>query len=335
MRELVKVLAIESLEDAENSDSLSICKFTDSGWQVVVKKGEFEIGQCVLFIEIDSVLPKERPEFEFLTKGTKDYRLRTIKLRGNLSQGLAIDIPIDILNILDFGTDEASVNLAELLGIKLYEPIVNMNSGTTKGGFPSYIIPRTDQERIQNVKCIIPELINKQFWKTTKMDGKSATFLWIDDEFNCCSHNCNVNRDENNEFWYIAKKYRLEEILPKHLAIQGELCGGKIQKNNMGCNDYTLFVFDIFNTETHKYVDFDVTIEICRLMELPIVPHELITFDENTTLESILESANEVKYSNGAQAEGIVYRTKKEDWHRKLGRFSFKVISNNYLLKEQ
>jgi RNA ligase (TIGR02306 family) len=325
-RELVKVLAIESLENADNSDSLAICKLKDSGWQCVVRREEFEVGEQVIYIEIDSVLPMDSELFTFLTKGEKNYRLRTIKLRSNLSQGLVIKIPD--------GMKEEEIN-AETLGIVKYEPEMKFSTGQTAGLFPSYILQKTDQERIQNVKCILSELSLRHFYKTLKMDGTSSTFLYINDEFTCCSHNFRVTRDDSSVYWKIANKYDLENKLKNtQYAIQGEICGPNIQKNTAGLDSLELFVFDVYDTISNKYLHFGDAIRVCESLDLKVVENELLQFDEEVTIDYLLEIANNSKYRNGHNAEGLVYRTFLEEWHRKLGRFSFKVISNNYLLKE-
>ena len=81
-RKLAHIEQIVSLEPIENSDFLE--KATVLGWHVVVKKDEFKVGDKVIYIEVDSVLP-EKEEFEFMTK--YKYRVKTIKLRSVYSSG--------------------------------------------------------------------------------------------------------------------------------------------------------------------------------------------------------------------------------------------------------
>lgn len=328
-RQLACIATIKSLTDAANSDNLSICCMEDKGWQVFVRKDEFKVGNNVIYIEIDSMLPASNPTFDFLTKGEKDYKLKTIRLRGNLSQGLIIPIPKDI----KINSDD----IAGSLGIYKYEPPVKFTGGKrgeTLRVFPCHIVPKTDQERIQNAMFLLPLLANKPVWLTTKMDGMSSTFLWLNDEFTCCSHNYAVKNDPPSQFTEVAKKYDLANKLPKNLVLQGEVCGPNVQKNRMGDRELSLYVFDIYDVDQHKYLDFADVDSICNNLGIPIVPFEHIVMPDVVTFDYLMHLATNKTYFNGKPAEGLVIRSEREEWLFNLGRFSFKVISNEYLLKE-
>lgn len=96
MRRLATVQQISELRPIEGADAIEVARI--NGWDVVVKKGDFKTDEMVVFCEVDSFLPIQ-PEYEFLRKssykkmsdGTEGFRLRTIRLRGQLSQGLLIN----------------------------------------------------------------------------------------------------------------------------------------------------------------------------------------------------------------------------------------------------
>lgn len=88
-RSLAHVEIITALSSIEGADFLELAQVL--GWQCVVKKGEFQVGDKIIFCEIDSVLP-ELPEYEFLRK--YNFRIKTQKLRGVISQGLVLPINI-------------------------------------------------------------------------------------------------------------------------------------------------------------------------------------------------------------------------------------------------
>ena len=126
-RTLASIETISELNPISGADKIEVARI--KGWNVVVKKGQFEVGDKVVYCEVDSVLP-ERPEFEFLKD--KHYRIRTVKLRGQVSQGICF--PLDVLNNgdwnLNYSMDSAPFSFDELengfdvtnvLGITKYE----------------------------------------------------------------------------------------------------------------------------------------------------------------------------------------------------------------------
>ena len=87
-RKLVSIQKISNIEPIEGADKIE--RLTILGWHVVASKTEgHKIGDLVAYIEIDTQLP-EIPMFEFLKE--RKYRVRTIKLRGQISQGLVIPL---------------------------------------------------------------------------------------------------------------------------------------------------------------------------------------------------------------------------------------------------
>lgn len=158
MRKLASVKKVTSLSPIYGAD-LIVVATVDSGWNCVVKKDEFKVGDLGVYFEIDSFLP-EIPEFEFLRKGSvrkmgdkTGFRLKTVKLRGVVSQGLLL--PFSAVQTLLDGKEDVDLSLGsdltKVLGIEKYESeIPAMLSGEFVGDFP-YFIPKTDEERIQNL----------------------------------------------------------------------------------------------------------------------------------------------------------------------------------------
>ena len=139
MRKLASIQRIKALEPIPDADSIE--KATVLGWQLVVKKGEFQVGDLCVYCEVDCLLP-DRPEFEFLKN--RGSRIRTIRLRGQVSQGICFP-----LSILPAGTPiEEDLEVTELLDIVKFEPpIPACLAGIQKGEFPSFI-PKTDETRV-------------------------------------------------------------------------------------------------------------------------------------------------------------------------------------------
>jgi RNA ligase (TIGR02306 family) len=163
-----KVLDIQPIPGAEAIECLTIL-----GWKVVAKKGEFKIGDLVVYCEVDSILPEE-DEFKFLEK--VHYRIKTIKLRGQVSQGIAF--PLSILDgraELPHDPHAEGDDVTELLEVTKYEPYVPAQlAGLAKGSFPEFL-HKTDETRIQAVPGVLYRHQNKKFYVTEKIDGSSMT----------------------------------------------------------------------------------------------------------------------------------------------------------------
>ena len=203
MRKLASIQQIRDIQPIPNADAIEVVII--NGWQVVAKKGEFKIGELCVYFEIDSFLPI-KPEFEFLRKscykkmadGSKGFRLKTIKLRGQISQGLAL--PFDLFINTKAAFVEIGQDVTELLQVKKYEmPIPPALQGFAKGNFPSFI-RKTDQERVQNIWYKLNEKYNHiNFEVTLKLDGTSATYYYRDGEIGVCSRNLNLKIESEED----------------------------------------------------------------------------------------------------------------------------------------
>jgi len=304
----------------------------------VVKKGEFKVGDLAVYLEIDSWVPtdlapfltkgKEPREFE----GIKGERLRTVKLRGQLSQGLLLPLEPTCANIESELFEGLDVSLP--LNIQKWERPMNAQlAGQAKGNFPT-AIPKTDQERVQNLKSEIDQAVTDelQFEVTEKLEGSSMTVYLIEGVFGVCSRNLDLKETEDNTFWQVARLNGIEEKLRSldmdNVAIQGELIGPGIQGNIYKLSKPEFWVFDIYNIKMGEYVT-PVSrrryVEQLGLLHVPVIAHQTIvpcgTVDELLTWA---EGASAITTSQ--EREGIVF--KQVD-----GGMTFKVISNRYLLK--
>lgn len=315
MRKLASIRLISALEPIEGADAIELAKV--DGWQCVVKKGEFIAGQHCIYFEIDSVLPNELWA-EFLGS---NKRIKTKKLRGALSQGLALPLP----GIYD-GSYAIGEDITSRLGVTKYEPAQDSSlGGDAAGSFPSHLLPKTDEERVQNCNKELNLLQGKAYTTTVKLDGTSFTAFKLDGELNVCSRTINLRESEGNAHWQMARKYRLAETLPEGFAIQGELCGPKIQGNLLSLPSNELFVFNVIKLEGQKRLSYECMLEFCHPLNLQCVPLEESGESFNYTANELLAKADG-KYASGRVREGIVIRS--ADYST-----SFKAISNKYLLK--
>ncbi len=332
MRKLATIVKIEELQPIQGADKIETARVR--GWWVVVKKGDFKIGDTAVYFEIDSLLP-DKPEYEFLKRGSAlksstldgavvtGIRLKTIRLRGALSQGLLLPVPKELKEVY-VGQD-----VSEELGVFKYEaPIPAQLSGIAKGSFPGFI-PKTDEERIQNMA----EVING-YYVTEKLDGSSVTFYKKDGVFGACSRNLELVEGDSTQ-WKIARELNIVEKLPEGFAIQGELVGEGIQKNPLNITGHKVFFYNVFHIDAVRYLGHEQFVEFITGLGLETVPILETNFALPRTVDEVL------KYAEGksalcptAEREGVVVRPMIEKQHRN-GRFSFKAISNNYLLNEE
>lgn len=339
-RKLATIQKITDLTPIAGADAILCAKVL--GWECVVKKEEFKVGDLCVYFEIDSILPVEDWNAH-LRKGSdshKPLRVRTIRLRGQLSQGLAL--PIHILRT-SFAEYLIGDDVTEVIGVQKYEPYIPAElSGKVKGTRPSWI-PKTDEPRLQSDPEALGELLalDVDVVGTMKMDGTSITCFIKDNVFGVTSRNMELIETEDNAFWKTVREAKVEEKMRDHLtaggnyAIQGELSGMGIQGNRMGLPELNIFWFNLFNIDTAKYLSAKELFEFCQVSQLTHVPiHFMGKLPTNTTLIDLLKMSNELTYSNGLPAEGIVWRPIHETHSDILkGRMSFKVISNIFIEK--
>lgn len=343
MATIRKVSEINAIEDAEFVEVLVV-----DAWKVVSKKGEYSVGDLVIYCEIDSFIPNSIAPFltaqdrfpkEYL--GVKGERLKTKKIRGVVSQGLVL--PLDILPVKHEGNIEITAwkegdDVSEVLNIVKYEPPIPAQlSGQIKGNFPS-LAPKTDEERVQNLSKYWSDYTNANFtWEVTeKLEGSSCTF-YLDKEgnFEVCSRNLSLKEDDNNSFWKAAKIYDVKQkMLDNSLhgfAIQGELIGEGIQGNIYNIKGVDFYVYKVWDTIDSEYLTPDEQRTMCNILGLKYVP-VIVQYGSliNTNISEVLIGAEGKSLLNPKQErEGIVFKcNEKPDMH-------FKAISNKYLCKQK
>lgn len=339
-RKMATIRKIDNILPIEGADLIEAIKI--GGWTVVAQKSMgYKINDLVVYCEIDSFIPTEIAPF--LTqaghfpkeyKGVKGERLRTKKLKGVISQGLLL--PLSVLedeNISIDGFSEGE-DVSALAGVVKWESPAEFQSPDAKGLFPSFI-PKTDQERIQNLSK------DFQHWKeegtiwevTEKLDGSSMTVFYNGGQIGVCSRNLELKEYENNTFWKAAKSNGATSVLTnkgRNLALQGELVGPGIQGNKYNLTDHVYFVYDIFDIDKQSYFLPEERQSFCKdtfLNHVPVLNHVHFTKDSTETIEDVLKSA-EGKSVIGSkpEREGLVYKSyKTQD--------SFKAISNKWLCK--
>jgi len=334
MRKLATIRQISEVAPIVGGDMIERARV--DGWDVVIRRGELKPKDLCVFFEIDSFLPTTesflflerngRKKMIYEGKEVEGYRLRTCKLRGQISQGLALPLS----SFPNLSTTELGADVSEELGVIKYEaPIPACLSGEVKGAFPSWI-SKSDEERLQNILDILVTHKGKQFTVTEKVDGTSGTFYRYNGEFGVCGRNWELKESETNLYWRIAKKYDLVNKVPEGMAFQGEIIGEGVQKNKLKIKGQELRLFYVYLIPQAQYLSTGHMIEMGKIYGIESVPLvATITLDH--TVEQLLEMANRKSLINpNAMAEGLVFRLNEPG-----PKISFKVISNKYLLKDE
>jgi RNA ligase (TIGR02306 family) len=341
-RKLGSVRKIIDLTPIEGADKIELA--TIDGWKVVVAKDvNHKVGDLIVYCEVDSFLPI-REEFEFLRKTSfkkmgdqEGFRLKTIRLRGQISQGLIV--PLDVLLKHGVSSDDVfeGLDVTGTLGIVKYEPPIPADlAGKVKGLFPSFI-RKTDEERVQNLasdyeKYRAQNKLGMKFYITEKLDGSSATFYLKDEVFSVCSRNLELIETEGNTFWKVARELELEDKLKTigfNVCLQGELIGEGIQGNPYKIKGQTVRFFNGFNIDTQENIPFLEFTEITQKLGLKTVPILDFDFDLPSSIDDMLEIAESPSNLNtNFGREGVVVRS----YDRTI---SFKAISNQFLLNEK
>ncbi len=350
-RKLATIRKIAEIKAIPGADK--ICAYRVDGWWVVDSVGKFNQDELVVYMEPDSWVPTSVAPF--LTKpghfpktfeGVEGERLKTIRLKGQLSQGLLRPVQIlseqtrsgDWINFYNEGDD-----VTEVLGILKYEkPLPAQLAGMAKGNFPLFI-PKTDQERIQNCTRAFEKwkIDGVEFEISEKLDGSSMTVYVNHNELDeegapkhgVCSRNLDLKFDENNSFWQAEQKYELISKIKdtgRNLAIQGELIGEGIQGNSYKLTGREFYCFDIVDIDKREYLLPMDRISLCEQLGIQHVPivdlNSKIAPDE--TIADLLKLA-EGKSEIGAkpEREGWVFKSMIEH------DVSFKAVSNRWLEK--
>ena len=330
-RKLASIRTIREITPIKGADKVELAHV--DGWQCVVSKGKHQPGELVAYFEIDSFVPVE-PTYEFLRKGCfktveglgEGFRIKTIKLRGQLSQGLVMSLEeLGLKQALPEGDDVTGV-----LGVQKYEkPIPVQLRGQMAGNFPSFI-PKTDQERVQN--CF-DKLCKESDWEVTvKLDGTSLTAYTHEGHIGVCSRNWEL-KDDGNAYWEAAKADGIIKALEAHrdkgnsIAIQGELMGPGVQGNRENLTEKQFFLFDVFDIAAHAYFNPEDRQAFSLNHNLRHVPHFANCSIGHSVIPLLLAMAD-CRSINNPVAEGLV-------WKRMDGGDSFKVINDKFLLNEQ
>lgn len=353
-----RILALEPIQ-FQNAEGIletasNVELATVMGWNVVVKKGLYQVGDLVVYLEIDSV-PPDVPLFANDLWPDKESRPRKTRIKSKKffkgqvrSQGYIIPLKpehdyhtgrflgwwLPDLTGRDpdgiqwaYGRTWEGDDVTEWMEVTKYVSVAAQKSQDIVGEFIDGV-PKTDEKRIQSNLQLLDLLQDRPYYITVKLDGKSTTVANYEGELTVASRNYRLKNDPNNEYWAAVNKTGIADLIDAYpnFAVQGELCGPGIQNNRLGLTEKELFVFDIYDTGTDDYLTFEQIVLFSQKYGFKHVP--LVDRGDRFwyPLNELLRLAEGKYPGTQNEREGIVIRSRDMK-----PRLSFKAISNEFL----
>ena len=320
---IVEVCQIDNFRKHPNADALNIVEV--KGWQCVTNE-TYEVGDVIVYIPIDSLIPIEWSDKWGVTKYLSKGRVRCARLRGEPSYGVLIPPENPEWKVGD--------NVAEYFGITKYEPPITISAGdadTPHALFEKY----TDIENLRNFPAEIEE--GEPVVVTEKIHGTNGRVGWIQGELMAGSMEIRRKPSETSTYWFPLNSIPSVKNLVTELGEQsqqvilfGEIFGSRIQNLNYGLKNAIGFrAFDLL--VDGKYLDYEGFVSTCdkygveRVPELYRGPFNMGVIKELSKGNTVLANADHIK-------EGVVIGLEKERMSPKIGRVKLKYLSDDYLL---
>ena len=308
MRQLATIQKVSDIREIPDADKIVMARIL--GYETVVKKDEFKVGDLIVYIECDSIVP-ERQEFEFLREGK--FRIKIRKFRKQIREGLVMPLSIlpydciveegkevtDIIGVKNYvraseEEEEASLGasiandkkrskfMRFLMDFYVFRKVYLYFNSNIKGNFPTELgISKTDETRVQTCARILMEHYNEEWYLSEKIDGQSGTFftywakVWARriKKFGVCSRNLWIKTKNNSNYWRMADKYDLEKKMQEYIdpiTIQCELAGPAIQGNKYKLEEMDIFVFNVF--QNGEMASLEGMERVCAELGLKTVP---------------------------------------------------------------
>ena len=317
MHDLAKVSRIESIRPIEGKDRIEMAKVEN--YNTIIAKGEYSVGDTIVYVFYDAILPADNPDFEFLrarcySSKYDGYRIKPMKMGGEISEGLVL--PLSVLpkgkeyKLGDIVTDD--------LRIRRYEIFERIPSEVV-GGYPPGI-SKSDEDNIEKVICYYPKWKDIEFYVTEKVEGSAATWIYEkeNDAFRTFSHNWEVG---DTGLWYDAAiKNNLKEKMALYclnhnintLVLQGEVIGPLVQKNVYNSSKNDLYIYGMMSIDGQRS-SFNELKDACLEMNIKMVPIISESRFMSDSIDTLLAEADGKSVIYNVPREGLVWRATSRD----------------------
>lgn len=320
----VNVICIEKVLPHPNADKLDIVPV--GGWQAVVKKGQFSVGDRAIYVQPDYMVPTTRPEFSFLNRDGKErHRLKAVRLRGTLSFGLLIPVPDDMSDA------EVGSCVMERLGIVRYQPPVKEFRGGGDGQelpeseCPTVYAPKFDIESVQNFLDAFAD--GEEVIVTEKLHGANARYLYHAGKMFIGSRTRWLKPEASN-IWSRALTDEIRAWCEAHpdTTLFGEVYG-PVQSLKYGLAEPTFAAFAALHRDVWVNLrELSASLSGAGVKLAPVLYVGPYNFEHIANLAEMDSSVG----PPGHMMEGVVIVPAIERHDPDFGRVALKHISNRY-----
>jgi len=319
-----------------NADLLELGQVDD--YRVVIGRDSYSTGDLVAYIPEGAIVPAPiitAMGLEGRLAGAEKNRVKAIRLRGELSQGLLYHpdpFPAHWVEGLD---------ITEELGITKYQAPIPVSMAGKMEPCPSGILRSCDIENIKAYPDVLQE--GERVVASEKLHG-SLVLVGTDGVNNFVSskgiaaRGFSLVEDDSNVYWRVVKAYDLlakvrrlrEELGPAGAILYGEVLGVQDLKYGLGPGELSFRAFDIY-TPTRGFLDYDFFLDICPSLFIPTVP---VIYDGPYSKEKLLELTSGRSTIASHLREGVVVRAEPRRRDPLLGRVILKSVSEGYLTRK-
>lgn len=320
----VEIIEIAEVKPHPNADRLEIIPV--GGWQAVVKKGQFRPGDRAIYVEPDYTVPTARQEFAFLAKPGRDrHRLKAVRLRGELSYGLLIDVPGDI-------TAPVGSNVMADLDIKRWEPEVKLTMADElpQDQWPATFAPKFDVESYEKFPHVVAD--GERVLVTEKVHGANARYTFVDGVFHQGSRQRWLIPD-GGHIWARAatQNPNIRSWLEANhgVVLYGEVYGN-VQSLTYGLGKGEVRFIAFAAVDKGRWINQPELFAALKSAGVPCCP---VLYDgpfDHAMIKRIAEQDSQVASNSGHMMEGVVAVPASERFHASIGRVAVKHISNRY-----
>ncbi len=341
----VTIETIESINPHSNADKLEIAKMKGLGFQFIVPKGQYSVNQKVLYFPIDAVLPPDiqaRLGLVGKLSGSQKDRIKTVKLRGEISQGVVGKLDSFIGLVDETMTPE---KITEVLGVTKYEPPAipckNANLYALPFGLTIY-----DIEGAERNSEIVQLLMEQKVIVTEKMEGSNFSISYDGNSLYVNQRRHTIipkEGEEDHTWWKVAKSQGLVDLVKtlqsefgenSVVTLYGEMVGPAIQGNIYKFPDHRVYLFDMkVNGEWVRSIEFIGWLFKHKYLQwhVPILNKEGQTLREYLNGKSVVEASNGDSVHYPTLREGIVIKPFIEQNIPSFGRLFIKQRCPIYL----
>lgn len=320
----VRIITIDAINPHPNAERLEIIPIGQ--WQAVARKGQFKIGDHAVYIEPDYTVPTAHPAFAFLAKsGRARHRLKAVRLRGELSFGLLIEVPPELAE-LPAGTDVMAT-----LGIERYEPPVKYGTDGHEASLderPKLHAPKFDIEGLGAALSAFD--LGEQVVASEKVHGANAKFVWHGERLHLGSRTRWLKPDSVH-LWsqVVAGMPSVEAWCRAHpnVILFGEVYG-QVQSLTYGLKRISFAAFAAYQPDG-TWMNWRVLEESLAAHNVPMVPVVYRGPLDIDAIKAVAETNSRLS-EVPQMMEGVVIVPANERSHPSVGRVAAKHISTRY-----